>query len=78
MTEALQVMLNFAYSEAFFFHLNRIEALTYVDHLASIGLLKKLRFKEEGIRRAAGYWEDQYHDLKSFSLLRHEWMSYPH
>ena len=76
MTEALQAMVNFAYSEAFFFHLNRIEALTYVDHKASIGLLKKFGFKEEGIRREAGYWEDQYHDLKSFSLLRREWASH--
>jgi ribosomal-protein-alanine N-acetyltransferase len=53
-TEALQAMLNFAYSEAFFFHLNRIQALTHVDHVASIGLLKKFGFKEEGIRRKAG------------------------
>jgi len=78
MTEAVKAMINFAYSEAFFFYLNRIEALTYVDHSASIGLLKKLGFKEEGIRREAGFWENQYHDLKSFSLLRYEWMSSPH
>jgi ribosomal-protein-alanine N-acetyltransferase len=78
MTEAVKAMLNFVYSEAFFFHLNRIEALTYVDHLASIGLLKKLGFKEEGIRREAGFWENQYHDLQSFSLLRNEWISSPH
>lgn len=78
MTEAVKAMINFAYSEVFFFHLNRIEALTYLDHSASIGLLIKLRFKEEGIRREAGFWENQYHDLMSFSLLRHEWMSSPH
>ena len=78
MTEALKALLEFVYSEAFIFHLNRIQALTYVDHSASIGLLKKIGFKEEGIRREAGYWEDQYHDLKSFSLLRLEWMSSPH
>jgi len=78
MTEAVKAMINFVYSEVFFFYLNRIEALTYVDHSASIGLLKKLGFKEEGIRREAGFWENQYHDLKSFSLLRYEWMSSPH
>ena len=76
MTEAVKAMIDFAYSEAFFFYLNRIEALTYVGHAATIGLLKKLGFKEEGIRREAGYWEDQYHDLKSFSLLRREWASH--
>ena len=78
MTEAVKAMINFAYHETFFFHINRIEALTYVDHSASIGLLEKLGFKEEGIRREAGFWENQYHDLKSLSLLRHEWMSSPH
>ena len=74
MTEALTTILGFAYSDAFFFHINRIQALTYVDHAASIGLLKKLGFKEEGIRREAGFWENQYHDLKSFSLLRCDWV----
>jgi ribosomal-protein-alanine N-acetyltransferase len=78
MTEAVKAMINFAYSGAFFFYPNRIEALTYTDHSASIGLLKKLGFKDEGIRREAGFWENQYHDLKCFSLLRDEWMSSPH
>ena len=74
MTEALTAVINFAYSDQFFFYLNRIEALTYVEHQASIGLLVKLGFQEEGLRREAGYWENQYHDLRSFSLLRRDWM----
>jgi hypothetical protein len=75
MTEALTTVINFAYSDQFFFYLNRIQALTYVAHRASIGLLLKLGFQEEGLRREAGYWENQYHDLRSFSLLRRDWQS---
>ena len=73
MTETLITVIEFAYSEGFFFHLNRIQALTYLNNIASIGLLMKLGFQEEGIRREAGYWEYAYHDLRSFSLLRREW-----
>ena len=73
MTEALTAVINFAYSDQFFFYLNRIQALTYVGNQASIGLLMKLGFQEEGLRREAGYWENQYHDLRSFSLLRRDW-----
>jgi ribosomal-protein-alanine N-acetyltransferase len=75
MTETLKRVFDFAYSEAFFFDLNRIQALTYPQNQASIGLLKKLSFQKEGLRREAGYWEDQYHDLQSFSLLRRDWVS---
>ena len=71
MTETLKRAFDFAYSDAFFFYLNRVQALTQ----ASIGLLKKLGFQEEGLRREAGYWKDQYHDLRSFSLLRRDWLS---
>ena len=73
MTEALRLVIDFAYSDQFYFYLNRIQALTYVDHQASIGLLMKLGFEEEGLRREAGYWKNQYHDLRSFSLLRRDW-----
>jgi ribosomal-protein-alanine N-acetyltransferase len=74
-TEVLKTVIDFAYSDDFFVPLNRIQALTYLDHAASIGLLKKLGFQEEGIRREAGYWKDQYHDLRSFSLLRRDWIT---
>jgi len=78
MTEALRAVIDFAYGDSFFFPLNRIEALTYLDHKASIGLLKKLGFLEEGIRREAGYWENQFHNLRSFSLLRYDWLRRRH
>lgn len=73
MTEALTAIINFGYSDSFFFRLNRIQALTYLESGASIGLLKKLGFREEGIRREYAYWKNQFHDLRCFSLLRWDW-----
>ncbi|MGA1868582.1 MAG: GNAT family N-acetyltransferase [bacterium] len=73
MTEALTAIINYGFSEWFFYYLNRIEALTYINSVASITLLKKLGFKEEGIRREYGYWKNKFHDLRSFSLLRRDW-----
>lgn len=75
MTEALTTIIDFAYSDRFFFPLNRIQALTHTFSQPSIGLLTKLGFQPEGIRREYGYWLDQYHDLCAFSLLRCEWLA---
>lgn len=77
MTEALAAIFDFAFGDAFIFHLNRIEALTELDNEASIRLLTKLGFQEEGIRRQYGYWKDEYHDVRSFALLRSEWPPAP-
>lgn len=73
MSEALNTVIGYGFSEGFFYWLNRIEALTYVEHEASVGLLRKLGFEEEGIRREYGYWKGESHDLRGFSLLRRDW-----
>ena len=48
-----------------------------MDNEASIRLLNKLGFREEGIRRQYGYWKDEYHDVRSFALLKQDWCSSP-
>ncbi len=53
-------------------HIHRIQADTVPGNDASEALLGKLGFKEEGLRRDAGYWKGQFHNLKCFSLLRPE------
>ena len=73
MTEALTAAISYGFGEGFFFPLNRIEALTRVEHEASAALLERLGFQEEGVRREYGYWKGQFHDLRSFSLLRGDW-----
>lgn len=52
--------------------LNRIQADTVPGNNASEALLRRLGFKEEGIRRESGYWKNAFHDLKCFGLLRSE------
>jgi ribosomal-protein-alanine N-acetyltransferase len=73
MTEAVRAAIGYGFGDAFPFHLNRIEALTYPEHEASVRLLGKLGFADEGIRREYGYWKGGFHDLRSFSLLRRDW-----
>jgi ribosomal-protein-alanine N-acetyltransferase len=73
MTEALTAMLTYCFGDRFSFRLNRVEALTYVAHIATIGLLRKLGFQEEGVRREALFARGQFHDVRGFSLLRRDW-----
>jgi len=73
MTETLAAALNFGYSDGFFFELNRVQALTSLDNIASINLLKKFGFQPEGILREYGYWNHRFHHLCMYSLLRCEW-----
>lgn len=69
MTEALVEMLRFGFEEM---GLNRAEADVTPDNTASVRLLEKLGFEEEGLLRQRGYWKGEYHDLRFFSLLREE------
>ena len=52
--------------------LNRVQADTVLGNEASEAVLRKVGFKEEGVRRESGYWKEQFHDLKCFGLLRSE------
>lgn len=70
MTEALTAVLDFGFNRM---ALNRIEALVKPDNVASLGLLRKLGFRQEGVLRQYGYWHGRYHDLAIFSLLKFEW-----
>jgi len=77
MTEALRAVIDFAFSDGFFFALNRIEAQTYLYSEPSMSLLRKLGFQDEGVRREVYYWKNQFHDMRCFSLLRRDWMDQP-
>ncbi|WP_042153559.1 hypothetical protein, partial [Pseudoalteromonas sp. '520P1 No. 412'] len=43
-----------------------------IGNAASESVLKKLGFKEEGIRRSSGFWKKEFHDLKCFGLIKPE------
>ena len=72
-TEAVYCMLKAIYSgELPCGHVNRIQADTIPGNVASEKVLRKLGFKEEGIRRQAGFWKNKFHDLKCFGLIQSE------
>jgi ribosomal-protein-alanine N-acetyltransferase len=70
MVEALGAVLGFGFREM---ALNRVEADVTVGNEASVRVLEKLGFHQEGLSRQRGFWKGDYHDLLMFGLLRHEW-----
>ncbi len=74
-SEAISKIIELAFSVDTPFHeLYRIQGDTMIGNIASESILKKLGFKEEGIRRASGYWKGEFHDLKCFGLIKPEFI----
>lgn len=70
-TEALRWIITAAFSNDLpFGSLYRIQGDTMLGNTASESVLKKLGFREEGIRRGSGFWKNEYHDLKCFGLIK--------
>ena len=69
MQEALRSAIAWAFANM---NLNRIEACIYPGSRASIMLAEKLGFAREGVLRKAGYWDEQYHDMRIYGLLKNE------
>lgn len=53
--------------------LNRVQADTVPGNDASERLLRRLGFTHEGLRRQAGFWKAQYHDLNCYGLLKEDY-----
>ena len=70
MTEALSQVVRYGFLEM---ELNRIEALVDPRNMASLTLLKKLGFKEEGLFREYEREKGEFIDLAMLALLRSEW-----
>lgn len=66
-TEAVLAVARFGHEDV---GLNRIEAVVMLENRASVRVLEKTGFSEEGVLRAYGYWKGRYHDLRMFSALR--------
>ena len=72
-SEAISKIIELAFSRASpFCELYRIQGDTMIGNEASEAVLKKLGFKEEGVRRASGFWKGEFHDLKCFGLIKPE------
>lgn len=73
--EMMDVMLQYAFSDAFPFYMNRIEALILPHNEPSIKLVKKCGFVFEGTMRDKCFWNGGFHDMQLFSLVRKDWSS---
>lgn len=70
MTECLGEAIRYGFRRM---NLNRIEAMVMPGNDASIRVLQKLSFTEEGLLREFGIWDGKAQDLRLFSLLFREW-----
>jgi ribosomal-protein-alanine N-acetyltransferase len=70
MKEALATVLAWGFGKM---ELNRVEAQVHPENRASLALLRKFGFVEEGRQREVGYWAGLHHDLMLHSLLKREW-----
>ena len=70
MKEALAAVLAWGFAEL---ALNRVEAQVHPDNRASLALLGKFGFVEEGRLREGGYWAGSHHDLMLHALLKKDW-----
>ena len=68
MTEALHAIIDLGFRDM---NLNRVDALVMPDNIASIRLLEKIGFKNEGLLRGYENWGSKgFTDLYILSLLR--------
>ena len=70
MTEALNAVLDFGYSEL---KIHRVEALVADWNTASVKLLEHFNFKKEGTMREDCLVEGKNEDSDCYSLLKWEW-----
>jgi ribosomal-protein-alanine N-acetyltransferase len=76
MSEALAPVIQYAFDGLLpCGYINRIQADTVPGNIASEKVLRKLGFKEEGLRRQSGYWKNAFHDLKCFGLLKSDFQN---
>lgn len=70
MTEAIRAMAGYAFADM---GMNRIQATTEMENAASMRVLRKVGFQEEGVLREWGFWKGSFRDVRCFSLLRRDW-----
>jgi ribosomal-protein-alanine N-acetyltransferase len=74
MPEALEAVLSFTFN---ILKINRIIAFTVLHNERSQRVLKKMGFKFEGLHREAGHTHGAFWDMKSYALVRHDYLA-PH
>jgi [ribosomal protein S5]-alanine N-acetyltransferase len=72
MREALVAAFGWAFEHM---AVERIEAQVHPDNRASLTLLKRLGFADEGLQREAAFWGGRRHDMVMLGLLRREFVA---
>ncbi len=75
MTEALMAVLRYGFETM---RLNKVEACTDPRNVASMRLLGKLGFHQDGVLRESTYFHGRFIDEAVFSLLASEWHNVAH
>lgn len=70
MTEALKAIIEYVFCTL---QINRIEATVSTMNMASIRVMEKLRFVNEGVLRQRSLFNGSIHDTVMFSMLKHEY-----
>lgn len=72
MHQALEAIIDFAFNTL---DLHRIEADVDTQNAASLGLLKKLGFKQEGLFKERWFVYDKWQDSVMLGLLKQDWLA---
>jgi ribosomal-protein-alanine N-acetyltransferase len=70
MSEALERIIEYGFKDL---NLNRIEAYVSPNNVASMKLMKKFKFVEEGLMRGHYFIDGEYQDSLVFSILKKEY-----
>ena len=68
--EACRAIVDYAFSKGLFGPINRIQAITVPDNMASEQLLEKLGFRREAVLQQYGFWKGLPRDMHMFALLK--------
>jgi ribosomal-protein-serine acetyltransferase len=66
-SQCAQILINYAFNKL---KLNRIQIKVAVGNEKSMAIPKRLGFQFEGVERNGEWIENQFHDLKIYSLLK--------
>jgi ribosomal-protein-alanine N-acetyltransferase len=71
-TEAVGTIIKFIFGKRFHFYVHRVEALILPSNKPSETLVKSLGFRLEGTLREKCYWNNVFHDMNMYGILRNE------
>lgn len=70
--ESIKAIVEFIFAESFHFYVHRLEAIIVPTNTPSQKLVKRLGFALEGTLRGKCFWNNEFHDMYMFALLRQD------